>query len=110
MCPFSSGASSTHSMTSPTVSIISTEHVDKSIEGATDGSTGTSETTKSSTDSQTLPDHDNMHAGTVDTATTPERRTTPTDGKISLLFIFRNNYYLFLKILNFVYNRKISLM
>ncbi|KAH9630050.1 hypothetical protein HF086_008020 [Spodoptera exigua] len=75
-----SGASSTHSMTSPTAIIVSTEHVDKSLEGSTDGSTGSSETTKSSTVGQpTLPDHDNMHAGTVDTATPPERRTTPTD-------------------------------
>ncbi|KAF9797183.1 hypothetical protein SFRURICE_001829, partial [Spodoptera frugiperda] len=75
-----SGASSTHSMTSPTAIIVSTEHVDKSLEGSTDGSTGSSETTKGSTVGQpTLPDHDNMHAGTVDTATPPERRTTPTD-------------------------------
>lgn len=69
-------------MTSPTVIIVSTEHVDKSLEGSTDGGGSPGETTKSSTDSQpTLPDHDNMHAGTIDTATTPERRTTPTDGK-----------------------------
>lgn len=72
-------------MTSPTVIIVSTEHIDKSLEGATDGSTGPSETTKSSTDSQTFPDHDNMHAGTVDIATSPERRTTPTDGKKRVL-------------------------
>ncbi|CAG9789178.1 unnamed protein product [Diatraea saccharalis] len=74
-----SGASSTHSMTTPTVSISSTEHVDKSLEGSTDGSTDTSSSTKADTVHTTLPDHDNIQAGTVDTATTPERRTTPTD-------------------------------
>ncbi|XP_059050815.1 neurexin-1-like [Achroia grisella] len=76
-----SGASSTHSMTSPTVSITPTEHIDKSLEGSTDAATDTTGgSTKSSTDTQTtLPDHDNMHAGTVDSASTPERRTTPTD-------------------------------
>ncbi|XP_063831706.1 neurexin 1-like [Ostrinia nubilalis] len=73
-----SGASSTHSMTSPTASISSTEHVDKSLEGSTDGSTDSGPSTKADIQT-TLPDHDNMHAGTVDTATTPERKTTPTD-------------------------------
>lgn len=76
-------------MTSPTAIIVSTEHVDKSLEGSTDGSTGSSETTKGSTVGQpTLPDHDNMHAGTVDTATPPERRTTPTDGNGKILILF----------------------
>lgn len=74
----SSGASSTHAMTSPTAAI-STEHVDKSLPGSTDSGTDSTGTTKS--DQTTLPDHDNMHAGTLDTATTPEKGTTPTDGK-----------------------------
>ncbi|XP_045776164.1 neurexin-1 isoform X2 [Maniola jurtina] len=72
-----SGASSTHAMTSPTASIISTEHVDKTV-GSTDGATDTTGTTKSDT---TLPDHDNMHAGTVDSGTTPDKGTTPTDDR-----------------------------
>lgn len=65
-------------MTSPTAAI-STEHVDKSLPGSTDSGTDSTGTTKS--DQTTLPDHDNMHAGTLDTATTPEKGTTPTDGK-----------------------------
>ncbi|XP_053613214.1 neurexin 1-like isoform X1 [Plodia interpunctella] len=77
-----SGASSTHSMTSPTTTAISTTHVVKSLEGSTDGGTDSTTGMKSSTDMHTtLPDHDNMHAGTVDSDTTPDRRTTPTDGK-----------------------------
>nr|XP_034833852.1 neurexin-1-like isoform X2 [Maniola hyperantus] len=72
-----SGASSTHAMTSPTASIISTEHVDKTV-GSTDGGTDSTGTTKSDT---TLPDHDNMHAGTVDSGTTPDKGTTPTDDR-----------------------------
>ncbi|XP_072930215.1 neurexin 1 [Epargyreus clarus] len=72
-----SGASSTHSMTSPTMSIISTEHIDKSLPGSTVGSTDVATSTK--TDTRTTPlDHDNMHAGTVDTATTSDKRTTPS--------------------------------
>ncbi|XP_047536849.1 neurexin-1 isoform X1 [Vanessa atalanta] len=73
-----SGASSTHAMTSPTAPI-STEHVDKSLSGSTASGTDTTGTTKS--DQSTLPDHDNMHAGTLDTATTPEKGTTPTDDR-----------------------------
>ncbi|XP_046971737.1 neurexin-1 [Vanessa cardui] len=73
-----SGASSTHAMTSPTAPI-STEHVDKSLSGSTASGTDTTHTTKS--DQSTLPDHDNMHAGTLDTATTPEKGTTPTDDR-----------------------------
>ncbi|CAH2236881.1 jg20290 [Pararge aegeria aegeria] len=71
-----SGASSTHAMTSPTMSI-STEHVDKTV-GSTDGGTDSTGTTKSDT---TLPDHDNMHAGTVDSGTIPDKGTTPTDDR-----------------------------
>ncbi|CAF4797282.1 unnamed protein product [Pieris macdunnoughi] len=70
------GVSSTASMTSPTTSI-ATDHVEKAISGFTEGGTESAGTTKS--DRTTLPDHDNMHAGTVDTATTPEKGTTPTE-------------------------------
>lgn len=68
-------------MAAPTSS--TTEHVFKFKtlnSGSTDHTTS-GETTKEVTDGTTLPDHDNMHAGTVDLGTTPERRTTPTDGK-----------------------------
>ncbi|XP_045527567.1 neurexin-1 isoform X1 [Pieris brassicae] len=70
------GVSSTASMTSPTTSI-ATDHVEKAISGFTEGGTESAGTTKS--DRTTLPDHDNMHAGTVDTASTPEKGTTPTE-------------------------------
>lgn len=111
---FSAGVSSTASMTSPTTSI-ATEHVDKTISGSTEGGTESSGTTKS--DRTTLPDHDNMHAGTVDTATNPEKGTTPTGGNIiscvnlgqipyatnSNFFISRNIIYVIIykTILNF---------
>ncbi|XP_023936294.1 neurexin-1 isoform X1 [Bicyclus anynana] len=72
-----SGASSTHAMTSPTATISVTEHVEKTV-GSTAGGTDTTGTTKSDT---TLPDHDNMHAGTVDSGTVPDKGTTPTDDR-----------------------------
>lgn len=63
----------------------STEHVDKSLEGVTDTTTG--EATKVTDPQTTLPDHGNIHAGTMDSNTVPDRRTTPTDGKdITIMF------------------------
>ncbi|OWR44807.1 hypothetical protein KGM_214753 [Danaus plexippus plexippus] len=73
--------SSTHAMTSPTAAV-STDH-DRSV-GST-GSEGSTEMTRR-TDPETehpttIHDHDNMHAGTLDTATT-DKGTTPTDNRI----------------------------
>ncbi|XP_049877630.1 neurexin-1-like [Pectinophora gossypiella] len=76
-----SGASSTHShthtMTSPTVPMTPTDHVDKSLEGSTDGATDFTSGSHTPDGRTTLPDHGNIHAGTVDT--TPDRTTTVTD-------------------------------
>ncbi|CAG4930590.1 unnamed protein product [Parnassius apollo] len=73
------GASSTHTMTSPTA-IISTEHIDKSIAGSTDSATDTTSGTTRTTNSHTTPhDHGNMHAGTIDSATVPDKKTTSTE-------------------------------
>lgn len=67
-------------MTSPTSS--STEHIVKvkTLDSGSTDQTTSGEATKEVTDGTTLPDHDNMHAGTADLGTTPER-TTPTDGE-----------------------------
>ncbi|XP_050685088.1 neurexin-1 isoform X4 [Leptidea sinapis] len=72
------GVSSTHSMTSPTVAI-STEHIDKTIQGSTDAATDTTGATGSTKSDTTRPDHDNMHAATVGTVTTPKGGTTPAE-------------------------------
>lgn len=63
-------------MTSPTAPI-TTVHVDKPAPGSTDGTTSITADTKGTDAHTTLPDHDNMHAGTPDINTVPERRTTP---------------------------------
>lgn len=76
-------------MTSPTVSIISTEHTRGSIEGSTDGATDAAGTSTRTTERHTtLPDHGNIHSGTVDS--TPDRETTVTDCKfIGAIFLSR---------------------
>ncbi|KAG7298221.1 hypothetical protein JYU34_019034 [Plutella xylostella] len=71
-----SGASSTHSMTSiTTAGISSTHHEEKAVSSTTvDLTTGGRPTDRQTT----APDHDNMHAGTHPVAG-EEKRTTPID-------------------------------
>lgn len=79
-----SGGSSTHGKSpSSTTSVESTE-VGVSTHSGSAGSTNSHSSTVEMHHT-TIPDHDNIHAGTVDTDTTVGRRTTPVDGKMGFM-------------------------
>lgn len=81
-------------MTSPTVSVASTERTRGSLEGSTAAATDAAGTGTGGADGHTtLPDHENIHSGTVDS--TPARETTVTDCKSVYTQFYNDNLQLF---------------